>query len=72
MTEYLLNYYIKNIPHNNDGLIFTRVFDSPYKPGTCDYIIKWKPPQMNSIDFLVVPNENLFDLDIVDLYVYSG
>lgn len=23
----------------------------PYKPGRCDEILKWKPPNLNSVDF---------------------
>lgn len=23
----------------------------PYKPGRCDSILKWKPPNLNSVDF---------------------
>lgn len=64
-AEYLLKYYIQNLPHKNDGLIFTKIDDAPYKPGTCNYIIKWKPPHMNSIDFLVVPNQSLEDFSLV-------
>lgn len=40
--------------HENDGLIFT-VDACPYYPGTCNEIIKWKPPHMNSIDFEMKP-----------------
>lgn len=36
--------------HENDGLIFT-IDACPYYPGTCNEIIKWKPPHMNTIDF---------------------
>ena len=36
--------------HENDGLIFT-IDACPYYPGTCEQIIKWKPPHMNTIDF---------------------
>jgi mRNA guanylyltransferase len=36
--------------HENDGLIFT-IDACPYYPGTCEEIVKWKPPHMNTIDF---------------------
>ena len=36
--------------HENDGLIFT-INACPYYPGTCNEIIKWKPPHMNTIDY---------------------
>lgn len=38
--------------HENDGLIFT-VDACPYYPGTCEQIVKWKPPEMNTIDFQI-------------------
>lgn len=41
---------IPALPHENDGLIFTRV-DLEYKIGTCEGILKWKPKHLNSVDF---------------------
>ena len=41
---------IPNLPHGNDGLIFT-CKGTPYKSGTDEHILKWKPPQENTIDF---------------------
>jgi len=38
--------------HENDGLIFT-IDCVPYYPGTCEQIVKWKPPHMNTIDFKI-------------------
>lgn len=43
----------KKLEHDNDGLIFT-VDDCPYYPGTCEQIFKWKPIELNSIDFKLV------------------
>lgn len=41
---------IPNLPHGNDGLIFTPVEDS-YISGTCQRMLKWKPAHLNSVDF---------------------
>ncbi|TPX65677.1 hypothetical protein SpCBS45565_g05002 [Spizellomyces sp. 'palustris'] len=38
--------------HGNDGLIFTPV-NLPYTPGTCHKLLKWKPPEQNTIDFKI-------------------
>lgn len=43
---------IPQLWHDNDGLIFTAVH-SQYTIGTCEAMLKWKPPSMNSIDFRV-------------------
>lgn len=41
---------LPNLPHGNDGLVFTAC-DTPYVTGTDQHIIKWKPPHENTIDF---------------------
>ncbi|KAF2481348.1 mRNA capping enzyme, catalytic domain-containing protein [Neohortaea acidophila] len=41
---------IPNLPHGNDGLIFT-CKGTAYKTGTDEHILKWKPPQENTVDF---------------------
>ena len=56
--------------HNNDGLIYT-IDACPYYPGTCEDIIKWKPPHMNSIDFSFVKLGKFHDDEIWGLYVKS-
>lgn len=41
-------------PFHVDGLIFTPATDPyPSKPGTWDRLFKWKPPHLNTIDFLI-------------------
>lgn len=45
-----------NVTHEKDGLIF-QPLDLPYKGGTCEEILKWKPPHLNSIDFRLVLRE---------------
>lgn len=54
---------LPSLKHGNDGLIFT-CRTSPYKHGTDNHILKWKPPEENTIDFrlklhfpLVEPDE---------------
>lgn len=42
--------FARTLSHEPDGLIFQPSLD-PYKPGTCQDVLKWKPPSLNSIDF---------------------
>lgn len=42
--------HIEKLRHGNDGLLFTAVHE-PYKIGSCDTMLKWKPPELNTIDF---------------------
>lgn len=42
--------FAKTLSHKPDGLIFQPSKD-PYKPGACEDVLKWKPLDMNSVDF---------------------
>lgn len=42
--------FASQVSHEVDGLIFQPVPD-PYHPGRCKDVLKWKPPDMNSVDF---------------------
>ncbi|RWR85370.1 Dual specificity phosphatase [Cinnamomum micranthum f. kanehirae] len=47
----LLKEFIPRLSHAADGLIF-QGWDDPYVPRTHEGLLKWKYPDMNSIDFL--------------------
>ncbi|XP_053382775.1 mRNA-capping enzyme-like [Mercenaria mercenaria] len=42
--------FASQVSHEVDGLIFQPVPD-PYHPGRCKDVLKWKPPELNSVDF---------------------
>ena len=55
--RYIFENIIPHLPHENDGVIFTKV-SCPYYPDKVEEIQKWKPPDLNSIDFyLKVPSK---------------
>ena len=75
--EFLFNEYFKNLPHKQDGLIFTKN-NAPYKPGKNENILKWKESSQQTIDFLLINNqkfnnpklyEGKFANRILDLYL---
>lgn len=43
--------YVSRIYHMTDGILF-QGWDDPYVPRTHEGLLKWKYPEMNSIDFL--------------------
>ncbi|XP_076912984.1 uncharacterized protein LOC143571445 [Bidens hawaiensis] len=54
----LLKVFIPKLSHASDGLIF-QGWDDPYVPHTHEGLLKWKYPEMNSVDFLLeVGNDN--------------
>ena len=53
-----LNEFIKLLPHHNDGLIIN-VDDYPYYSGQSCEIFKWKPLEMNTIDFEIKYEEKI-------------
>ncbi|CAD5124441.1 DgyrCDS12724 [Dimorphilus gyrociliatus] len=44
--------FTKAVAHETDGLIF-QPFEWVYKGGRTHLILKWKPPELNSVDFLL-------------------
>ncbi|GMP51038.1 hypothetical protein CsSME_00017424 [Camellia sinensis var. sinensis] len=59
----LLKEFIRRLSHEADGLIF-QGWDDPYIPRTHEGLLKWKYPEMNSVDFLfeMVDNDQLLFL----------
>uniref|UniRef100_A0A0G4GV92 mRNA guanylyltransferase n=1 Tax=Chromera velia CCMP2878 TaxID=1169474 RepID=A0A0G4GV92_9ALVE len=63
----------QHMPHESDGLIFTPI-KLPYKPGTCKQLLKWKPPEQNSVDFRIIWRDSvgLFELQYADKGISTG
>lgn len=54
--EEMFNHKLPNLPHGNDGLVFT-CKGTTYISGTDEHILKWKPAHENSIDFKLLLGE---------------
>lgn len=50
--EMMFRQVLPNLPHGNDGLIFT-CRNTDYKHGTDQHILKWKSENENSVDFVM-------------------
>ncbi|XP_051264707.1 mRNA-capping enzyme isoform X1 [Dicentrarchus labrax] len=65
--------FTSQVSHEVDGLIFQPC--GRYKAGRCDDILKWKPPNLNSVDFRLkitkVGGEGLIPQTVGLLYVGS-
>jgi ATP-dependent DNA ligase len=68
----MIRKYVKCLPHENDGVIFNHE-EKPYLLGTTNPgYIKWKPAHQNTVDFMIVPNQNLEEAvgrRVLDLYL---
>ncbi|KAI9783613.1 MAG: Dcp1p-Dcp2p decapping enzyme complex alpha subunit [Peltula sp. TS41687] len=63
--EMMFRDILPNLPHGNDGLIFT-ARNTPYRFGTDDHILKWKPETENSVDFRLTLDFPLREPDEID------
>jgi mRNA (guanine-N7-)-methyltransferase len=80
--SYLFDNIIPVKPYSTDGLIFTPktfgVGGSPIIPVgpkqkiTWDYSFKWKPPEFNTIDFLVITKKNDRSEDLETILLQEG
>jgi ATP-dependent DNA ligase len=72
LMEFMLQKYVKLTEHDHDGIIFNHE-EKEYLIGTTNPgYIKWKPEELNTVDFMVVPNINLeekYGRRVLDLYV---
>ncbi|KAI9494148.1 mRNA capping enzyme, catalytic domain-containing protein, partial [Zychaea mexicana] len=58
------------LKHSSDGVIWTPV-KHPYVPGTCDKLLKWKPPELNTVDFRIFAKWSKEHKPIYNLEVLS-
>lgn len=55
--KWVLDVFMETLTHENDGVILTPVM-KPYTIGTTHELLKWKPGNLNSVDFLLHVEEN--------------
>lgn len=55
--HWVLDVFMPTLSHENDGVILTPVM-KPYTLGTTVELLKWKPGNLNSVDFLLHVEEN--------------
>ena len=59
-----LQYYVEHsVLHKTDGIIFTPL-SMPYIMGQCDKILKWKPIELNSSDFIALEHNGVVYLAV--------
>lgn len=73
---------IGNIEYNTDGLIFTPSYfsvgasneesEGPLLKNTWLYSFKWKPPEFNTVDFLINTTKNDSGIDLVENIFQQG
>ncbi|KAL9598959.1 MAG: hypothetical protein Q9219_004142 [cf. Caloplaca sp. 3 TL-2023] len=65
-VEAMFRDVLPNLRHGNDGLIFT-CKNTPYQCGTDPHILKWKPPEDNTVDFLLQMDFPVIEPDADDI-----
>ena len=65
-AEMMFKDVLPKLPHGNDGLIFT-CRTTPYHYGTDKHILKWKPSDINTIDFQLNMEFPLMEPDADDI-----
>ncbi|XP_045510958.1 mRNA-capping enzyme [Colias croceus] len=64
--------FARSLHHEPDGLIFQPAKE-PYVPGQCDDVLKWKPSDMNSVDFrLKIVSTECGIKKVTEGYLYVG